>query len=215
MSSRDIILNRIRTALADRPEAELPEPPEVWPITGADIPTMAGQFAEQLEAVQGEFFRFDSIAGAGAKLESILQELEIEDFAVVDRPLGLELVEPMGDRAHRPAESWDSHTIAELPLSVLSAEWLVADTGTSVVKCETSQERLLCYLPPVCVVVAQTDQLREHLPAAWKEIAHDSREENLRGEFLFITGPSRTADIEKILILGVHGPKRLIVLLVD
>ena len=36
----------------------------------------------------------------------------------------------------------------------------------------------------------------------------------LRGEFVFITGPSRTADIEKILILGAHGPKRLVVLLV-
>ena len=36
----------------------------------------------------------------------------------------------------------------------------------------------------------------------------------LRGEFVIVTGPSRTADIEKILILGVHGPKRLVVMLV-
>ena len=36
-----------------------------------------------------------------------------------------------------------------------------------------------------------------------------------RGEFVIVTGPSRTADIEKILILGVHGPKRLVVILVD
>jgi L-lactate dehydrogenase complex protein LldG len=39
-------------------------------------------------------------------------------------------------------------------------------------------------------------------------------EPDRRGEFVIVTGPSRTADIEKILILGVHGPKRLIVLLV-
>ena len=40
------------------------------------------------------------------------------------------------------------------------------------------------------------------------------RSEDSRGEIVLITGPSRTADIEKILILGVHGPKRLVVLLV-
>ncbi len=73
---------------------------------------------------------------------------------------------------------------------------------------------LLCYLPPACVVVARTDQLAEHMPAAWDEIARRAAEPQRRGEFVLITGPSRTADIEKILILGVHGPKRLVVLLV-
>jgi len=57
--------------------------------------------------------------------------------------------------------------------------------------------------------------LVEHLPAAWAEIARRAADPSLRGEFVIITGPSRTADIEKILILGVHGPKRLVVLLVD
>ena len=80
--------------------------------------------------------------------------------------------------------------------------------------CGTPHERLLCYLPPVCIVLADTERLFEHLPAAWQEIAPRAADPELRGEFVFITGPSRTADIEKILILGVHGPKRLIVLLV-
>ena len=60
-----------------------------------------------------------------------------------------------------------------------------------------------------------TDRLVEHMPAVWEDVAGRCAEEELRGEFVFITGPSRTADIEKILILGVHGPKRLIVLLVE
>jgi L-lactate dehydrogenase complex protein LldG len=55
----------------------------------------------------------------------------------------------------------------------------------------------------------------EHLPAAWETIAPRIADPGLRGEFVIITGPSRTADIEKILILGVHGPKRVVVLLVD
>ena len=72
----------------------------------------------------------------------------------------------------------------------------------------------MCYLPPACVVVARTDQLVEHMPAAWEDIARRTADPARRGEFVLVTGPSRTADIEKILILGVHGPKRLVVLLV-
>ena len=73
----------------------------------------------------------------------------------------------------------------------------------------------MCYLPPNCVVVAKAENFREHMPAAWKEIAERTAQPDRRGEFVVITGPSRTADIEKILILGVHGPKRLFVILVD
>ena len=56
--------------------------------------------------------------------------------------------------------------------------------------------------------------MAEHLPAAWATIAAACADPAARGEFVIVTGPSRTADIEKILILGVHGPKRLVVLLV-
>jgi L-lactate dehydrogenase complex protein LldG len=64
-------------------------------------------------------------------------------------------------------------------------------------------------------VVGPMSRLAEHLPAAWPEIARRAAEPDRRGEFVFVTGPSRTADIEKILILGVHGPKRLIVVLIE
>ena len=126
---------------------------------------------------------------------------------------------PRGDRGARRRRLGrptigTRHGSANLPLGLVAAEYLLADTGTCVVACGTTQERLMCYLPPACVVVAKTDRLVEHLPAAWEEIGPRAADPALRGEFVFITGPSRTADIEKILILGVHGPKRLIVLLV-
>ena len=72
----------------------------------------------------------------------------------------------------------------------------------------------MCYLPPVCIIVARVDQLAEHLPAAWGPISTACSTKDARGEIVLITGPSRTADIEKILILGVHGPKRLVVFVV-
>ena len=105
--------------------------------------------------------------------------------------------------------------MAQLSAGVLEPEYLLADTGSSVVICPTAPARLLCYLPPACVIIATRQKLVEHLPAAWAGLAPRVADPAARGEIVFITGPSRTADIEKILILGVHGPKRLVVLLVD
>ena len=110
---------------------------------------------------------------------------------------------------------WTPKSMADLPLGIVPAEYLVADTGTAMVVCHEAHERLMCYLPPVCIVVGRASQLFEHMPAAWPSIASAATGPDLRGEFVFITGSSRTSDIEKILILGVHGPKRLVVFIID
>ncbi len=215
MSSREAILSRLRNALADRPDAPLPPVPKVWPCTNPDVKTMTDRFVAELSAVQGECVRCQSIDMAREKLQAMLEELGATTLAAADRPAVEELVGPLGEMVQWPSDDWTPESMGQLPVSVVSAEYLLADTGTSMVTCETAQQRLLCYIPPVCVVLAKADQLREHLPAAWQEIRTRAAEPDLRGEFVFITGPSRTADIEKILILGVHGPKRLIVLLVE
>ena len=120
-----------------------------------------------------------------------------------------------------------------LDASVIGAEYLLADTGSAVVASAIAFDRMLCYLPPVCCIIATERMLREHLPAAWPEICQRIKGESTdspdvdtnpdidpnvpiqqHGEFLIVTGPSRTADIEKILVMGVHGPKRLVVFVV-
>jgi L-lactate dehydrogenase complex protein LldG len=220
MNSRDAVLQSIRSGLANAAEAgfaHLEPPPvhEVWPRTNPDRETLAKRFAEELKAVHGETIRCASVAEAGQKLASIIQEAGWSRIAAVDRPLAHEVTAALpADKVAWTQDNWQPREMAELPAGLVTADYLLADTGTSVIACRTAPERLLCYLPPACVVVAKADQLHEHLPAAWPEIARRAADRELTGEFVMVTGPSRTADIEKILILGVHGPKRLVVLLV-
>jgi L-lactate dehydrogenase complex protein LldG len=248
MTSREAILERIRGGLAERAAVELPPVAEVWPKKTPSRDEMAGQFATELAAISGESFRFRSMTDARAKLRQLLDENGWQTLAVMDRPVCRELVAELPpERVLWPQSAWTPVSMADVPVSLLAAECLLADTGSAIVGCDTPEERLLCYLPPACIIVGRTEQLAEHLPAAWVTLAErltiyrlspaqpgDSTESRLslressapfaerktteadsRGEYVIITGPSRTADIEKVLILGVHGPRRLVVLLVD
>jgi L-lactate dehydrogenase complex protein LldG len=215
MNSRDAILGRIRTALADDPDLERPPVAGIWPRQNPNSEEMAARFAEELRAVGGELHRCDSMAKACQKLADLVREGDWTVIGSVDRPLCRQLatsLEPENVVWAGPDDTPQS--MAKFEVGLIQADMLLADTGTCMVANATQQERIMTYLPPVCFVVAQTDQLVEHMPSAWDRIAPRVVDPDLRGEFVFITGPSRTADIEKILILGVHGPKRLIVILV-
>ncbi|NLX96566.1 MAG: LUD domain-containing protein [Rhodopirellula sp.] len=215
MSSRDTILSRIRTALSGEPPVERPPVPEVWPPGNPSVEEMADRFAEELQAVSGEIHRAATMEDARRRLAELLDELSCDLLGAIDRPICRDVLSEIpSDHLAWPEAGGTARTMCELAAGLVPADALLADTGSCLIACGTPQERLLCYLPPVCIVIARTDQLVEHLPAVWESIASRSADPNLRGEFVLVTGPSRTADIEKILILGVHGPKRLIVLLV-
>lgn len=216
MSSRDEILGRIRTLLANGPEAALPPVSEVWPRQQPSVGEMADRFTQELTNVAGEVIRCTDTQDARAKLVELMARSGWSRVAAMDRPECRSLVEGLpAEQVAWPQPDWTPVNMAELPASLIVAEHLLADTGTSVIACPIAVDRLLCYLPPACVVVGRAERLAEHLPAAWPSIAQRAAKPETRGEFVMITGPSRTSDIEKILILGVHGPKRLIVLLID
>jgi L-lactate dehydrogenase complex protein LldG len=215
MTSRDTILQRIRSEVSKGPRIEPPPVPEVWPRENPDVPTMAARFEKELKEVHGEVIRLSSMAEAKAKLAELVKVAGWTSVAPMDRPLCREAVGDLPPAMlHWPKPGWPPKEMAELSVSLIEPESLLADTGSCVIACPTGEDRLLCYLPPACVVIAKTEHLREHLPAAWKEISTRCFEKSATGEFVIVTGPSRTADIEKLLILGVHGPKRLVVLLV-
>jgi L-lactate dehydrogenase complex protein LldG len=220
MSSRDTILQRIRSGLSNAEAAGFaglapPPVPEVWPRLNPAPKDLADRFTAELKAVHGEVVRCATMDEARKCLAKLMDEAGWATIAALDRPLARETTSALPpDRAVWMQPDWQSKQMADIPVGLLAAECLLADTGTSVIACGTAPERLMCYLPPACVIVARVDQIAEHLPAAWPELARRAADRDLRGEFVLVTGPSRTADIEKILILGVHGPKRLVVLLV-
>jgi L-lactate dehydrogenase complex protein LldG len=215
MNSRDAILQRVRSELSKGPQVARPPVPEVWPRENPAPAAMAEQFQKELAEVQGEVVRCATMADARRTLAELAAHAGWTSLGAMDRPAVREVVTDLPSDAVQFAQAdWQPRRMAELSASVISPEVLLADTGSCLIACATPQDRLLCYLPPACVIVAKVDQLAEHLPAAWATIAPRVADPAQRGEFVIVTGPSRTADIEKILILGVHGPKRLVVILV-
>jgi L-lactate dehydrogenase complex protein LldG len=105
----------------------------------------------------------------------------------------------------------DGYAIPELEacdVALTSCEALVAQTGSVLVSGRSCGGRALSVLPPHHVVLARRDQLIADLPAAFA-LLHERYSTDWPTMLSFITGPSRTGDIERILVLGAHGPRRL------
>lgn len=215
MNSRDTILQSVRSGVSKGPQVARPPVPQVWPRENPSPAVMADRFCKELTDVHGEVIRCATMQEARRKLADLVRQAEWTSLGVMDRALVGEAIGDLPAGVAKPiAPNTPPKELADLSASVIEADVLLADTGSSMIACGTAEDRLLCYLPPACVVIAKVDQLFEHLPAAWSAIAPRVADPAQRGEFVIVTGPSRTADIEKILILGVHGPKRYVVILV-
>lgn len=91
---------------------------------------------------------------------------------------------------------------------ITECDALIAQTGSVLVTCRSAGGRALSVLPPHHVVLAKREQMMSDLPEAFGYL-----KQKYGGDYpsfiSFITGPSRTGDIERILVLGAHGPKKL------
>ncbi|MDR0704463.1 MAG: lactate utilization protein [Planctomycetaceae bacterium] len=221
MATQESVLTRIRVALADRKQSplDIPATPKVWDIHEYSPSEMTEQFQKNLETVKGEFVLCNDFSHAVRQINELLNTMNATQLAVLDCPLSRKIAEELNTIQRRnfvfaPLDSADvvPETLSTLDAGLVSPEYLLADTGSCLFSAPTAFDRLTTYLTPVLIVVAEKSMLRENLPAVWSEMK-PKLETAVNGEFVIVTGPSRTADIEKILILGVHGPKRLIVFL--
>ncbi|KPJ64007.1 hypothetical protein AMK68_02575, partial [candidate division KD3-62 bacterium DG_56] len=106
----------------------------------------------------------------------------------------------------------------EAQMGITGANIAIAETGTLVLVTNEGNGRLASSLPPIHVAVVGIEKLVRSLDDAvpiLKILARNSTGQTLTSYTTFITGPSRTSDIEKTPVLGVHGPQQLHIVLLD
>ncbi len=99
---------------------------------------------------------------------------------------------------------------ASAKVGISQVDWAIANTGTLVQDAAPVEQRLVSTLPVIHIALVRSDRLVPDLPAVLAKI-HPSQTNYIS----FITGPSRTADIERVLTIGVHGPEKLIIVFFD
>jgi L-lactate dehydrogenase complex protein LldG len=214
-AARADVLAAIKAGLRDEPARELPAPAPVFPPEALpDAAALAASFSRELAALSGETRMAPSATDLPGVLARLLEERGLKIAAVQNSSrVSAALAQVPGDRFFQAAGA-SPQRIEAADCGIIEANALLADTGSVVAIFKNRGERLLPFLPPTCVVLADAGQLRPHMDDDALKDLYGAARDGARGEGVIITGPSRSADIEKVLVLGAHGPRALIVLIV-
>jgi L-lactate dehydrogenase complex protein LldG len=170
--------------------------------------SLSDKFSDELLKVNGNCIFCQDISELKLTVAELIHNRKWSTVFCIDREL-LNILENIDYRL-----TSDYAQFTEIEAAITPCEFLIARTGSIMVSSALSSGRRLNVFPPVHIVVAFISQLVYDLSDAYREI---NRRYNggLPSMISVITGPSRTSDIEKTLILGAHGPKELIVLLIN
>jgi L-lactate dehydrogenase complex protein LldG len=178
---------------------------------------LVSQFASELEHVNGHFMGVMPPAEIGKKILALIREIKPRSIAVgegvvfdltpvaeVLRGARIELVRcgNSNDDERRALRE----RLAQCDLAVIEAHFAIAATGTLVVVATPERPGSLTLLPPANILLVDAARVLPDMAAVMSALGPRMITEH---RIAFITGPSRTADIEKMIVLGVHGPKDL------
>ena len=180
---------------------------------------LADQFVHEARAADAEVTRVASLSDARVAVRELLSRLGAKRIVQGDTD-GLRALEAGGDGLEictvGPDESSQADLralIAAAEVGLTEADYGVAESGTLALLHRPGQGRALSLLPPVHVAIVQAADLLPDLAALFLRLASDPR--HPASALTFITGPSRTGDIEFVLTKGVHGPAEVHIVLVE
>ncbi len=216
MNSKQQILTKLKSA-PGQGQKTLPEivPDKIiYSHHVEDKQKMLQQFIERQKNLAGEVITCDSIEKMAAALAGILKEFgpssakhfknELLDEILKINPVIKNYIDQETDL------NISSPDFSKYSIGISGAEYLIARTGSIFLNSLTGGGRRLTVLPPVHIVLARQSQM---VASPDNVLENISNTDNTWSYATFITGPSRTSDIEKKLVLGAHGPKRLVTLI--
>ncbi|NQV25470.1 MAG: LUD domain-containing protein [Rhodopirellula sp.] len=196
MSSRDTILKAIRKS--QREATPMPTLEQDWLRFEDPI----DQFTKVLESVGGECIRVNSRSEIDARLAGFPQ------FESAN--IRISTVEGVGQPTVSMDSISDPHGLEMVDFAVMSGEIAVGENGAVWVTDEMLKHRVLHFIAQHLALVVPVGNVVNNMHEAYERLSFESRRFGT-----FISGPSKTADIEQSLVIGAHGPRSHLVFLVD
>jgi L-lactate dehydrogenase complex protein LldG len=205
--AKENILKRIRKALSHSTPLPFPQSEGNQPLFHPLEQEPEIEFAEQFTKLQGKFIYCINTQELAFQLSSLIKKQDWQKVYCVEDNLTATIAGQLGDRLIKT-------DLANCDVSITGCEYLVARTGSIVMSAAQLSGRTTSVYAPIHICIAFTSQLvydiKDALQAAKEKYAG-----NIPSMITFATGPSRTADIEKTLVVGVHGPKEVYLFLVE
>jgi L-lactate dehydrogenase complex protein LldG len=199
MTSREKILGTIKSN--QPPLQELPEERPFEKRTREGAGDLAAAFTTMLEGIGGSVY----FVSGYDRIAAILHEQHPDARRIVSG------CPELGSFGEVSAHYDDPHTLENVDLAVLRAHFGVAENGACWMTEDQMIERALPFITQHLALILRRDAMVADMHAAYERIAAAGD----YGFATFIAGPSKTADIEQSLVLGAHGPRSLIVFLLD
>jgi L-lactate dehydrogenase complex protein LldG len=225
MNSRDKILNKIQKAekaennyAADYSEIDKEIKDGINTVTPKDRDSLWNQFQKELEIISGEFHSVKNNDEAVKIISEFISENNFSKIGIGKELVCKNLAEPIKQslpdlKIISTTElngAWRKKELAVTEVSIVHPSFAVADIGSLVFLYDETGTSLPHFLCDNTFVIIYQDQIVPNQFELFEKL--DSEKSK---NMVFITGPSRTADIEKVLVLGAHGPRKLIVILIE
>ncbi len=183
----------------------------VMPPVGASADDQLALFRKNAADLRADFRLVADMNAVHAELKNIAQAESWQRVAAHRAPLPEQASAALGLPVLFTDAGFDHQELGRCDAGISECDVLVAQTGSAILTSRSGGGRALSVLPPHHVVLARRSQLIADLPAAFAFLK-EKYGANYPSMISIITGPSRTGDIERILVLGAHGPKKLTIL---
>ena len=209
--ARDYILHKVRTAIGRSAGQRPSEPPPVLlKVPELDMERRIAMFSAALEELSGKAHLAGSADEARSRVASLIEgKSAVASNAPFLRECGV--TDLAGVATGFTDEGRLREACAAAEVGITSADYALADTGSLVLLSSAEEARLVSLLPPIHIAVAPRDRLLTGLDELFTVLPNPAK---LTSSMVIITGSSRTADIEQILVKGVPGPGMVHVVLV-